>query len=447
MAGLSDWYEANLSQVSPRDLYPSLEWLHVLQKQQMQAFIEQGLPTRKIEAWHYTDVSAIKNHILKIKKSSEPAIQIQTLKKMVEEVRLEIDSHLLVFVNGYFDSALSYIQNLPQGVVLSNIADILKNQPELIKPYLIEFSQQSINQPFACFNTAMLSDGLFLWMPDDTAIKHPIHILCLNNFDRPEENMANFRHIIITGKNTNVSLFEDYRAMRNTSAHSSFYFNNIVTQIYLDKNAVINHYKLQNEGAGAYHIGYIAVKQEKGSCMHRHDFSLGAYLARDDLQVNLNAPETHCQLSGLYLPKNQQHIDQHIVVNHHSGYSSSEQLYRGVVRGDATAVFNGRVVVHPGAQKSNAKQSNQNLLLSKTAVVNTKPEFEIYADDVQCTHGATVGHMDESALFYLRSRGLDTQKATSLLVDAFTGIVLKRITLPAIGKKITEAVKEKSNEY
>jgi len=438
MVGLSD---------CSRDLYPSLEWLHILQKKQMQAFIKQGLPTPKIEDWHYTDVSALKNHALKTTKPSDSVGQEERLKEIVESAFLETESHLLVFINGHFNAALSKIQTLPEGVVLSNIANVLNNQPNLIKPYLIEFSEQSINQAFVCFNTAMLSDGLFVWVPDNTVVKHPIHILCLSSFDHLELNTANLRHIIIVGKNTNLNVFEDYRAIPDSPEFSGFYFNNIVTQIYLNEDAVMNHYKLQNEGADAYHINYISTQQEQGSCMHRYDFSLGSYLARNDLQVNLDAPKTHCQLSGLYLPTKQQHIDQHIVVNHHSGRSSSEQLYRGVVRGDAVAVFNGRVVVHSGAQKSNAKQSNQNLLLSKTAIVNTKPEFEIYADDVQCAHGATVGHMDESALFYLRSRGLDTQEATGLLVDAFIDIVLKQITLPAALKKISEAVKEKNNAY
>lgn len=423
MAGLSDWQD--------------------LQKKQMQVFVDQGLPTPKMEDWHYTDVSAIKNHLLKAKKPSILIGQEEKIKKIVEKSYLEIDSHLLVFLDGYFNSGLSKIQSLPDGVVLSNLSNILNNQPDLIKSYLMGFSEQSTSQSLICLNTAMLGDGLVVWVPDNTMIKQPIHILCLSS----EDNTANLRHIIMAGKNTNLSVFEEYRSISDDSVSSISYFNNIVNQVYLGKDAVINHYKLQNESSGAYHIDYVAVKQEQGSCMHRHDFSLGARLARNDLQVNLSAPQTHCQLSGLYLPINQQHIDQHIVVNHQSGHSSSEQLYRGVVRGDASAVFNGRVVVHSGAKKSRAKQSNQNLLLSKTAAVNTKPEFEIYADDVQCTHGATVGHMDETALFYLRSRGLDTQKARSLLVDAFTDIVLKQITLPAALKKMTEAVKEKNNEH
>ena len=418
MVGLSlkNWHEDLLSQVKLRDLP---KWLKDLQEEQVNSFIAQGLPTRKIEDWHYTDVSGLKDHRLKL----EPEF-LNSPDKITTE--------------------LSSIKNLPKGVILNNIRTVLKQHPDLIKSYFLQFSEKS--EYFACLNTALLSDGIFLYIPDNTQIKEPIIIKSLTNINNSLYNTGHIRNIIIAGQNSHVTIFEQYETHSDVLDSENFYFNTAVTQIQAGKNSVINHYKLQNESKNSYHMGYITVNQEKGSCTHLHNFSLGGFLARENVEINLNAPETHCQLHGLYILETQQHMDQHVLVNHYSGSSNSEQLYKGIVDGDGVGVFNGRIAVHPGAQKSKAKQSNQNILLSKSGVINTKPEFEIYADDVQCSHGATVGSIDENALFYLRARGLSAQESTCLLVNAFSSSILNKILIPNIKEKISEQVNKKISE-
>ena len=364
MVGLKMWYKHLLSQVIEKATLLESSWMSVLQEQQMQSFIAQGLPMRKQEAWHYTDISAITNQPLTLVDASGAGAATPLLKAAVARARLEKESHLVVFVDGHFNQELSSIQALPEGVILSNVASILKNQPELLKPWLLQLAEQSTDQPFLCMNTALFSDGLFLSLPDNLSLPLPIHLLCLSDAKPLDKNMAHLRHTLFAGRHSQFSLFEEYAAVFDSQEAPKFYFNTVVTQVYAGIDAVIEHYKLQNESSACYHLGYLSVKQEQGSCVHLHNFSLGAQLARDDLHVHLDAPQANCELNGLYMLTNQQHSDQQIVVHHHAGHSQSEQLYRGVIRGEAEAVFNGRVVVHPGAQKSVAKQSNQNILLS-----------------------------------------------------------------------------------
>lgn len=415
---------------------PDLKWLQMLREENRQAFITQDLPTRKIEAWHYTDVSLLKQHRLKQGKPVKlPAVDAT--------IFFEKDHHRLVFIDGCFNAELSKIQSVGPGVVLSNIASVLKTQPELVKPYLIEFSKDT-QDAFACFNTAMFQDGVFLYLPQNTQITEPIHIVCLNSADCQETNTAHLRHVLVIGQNSCVDIFEDYQSLpASNNAQKDFYFSTAVTHLLLAKNAVVNHHKLQNENTAACSIGRTVVKQDQGSSSHLHHFALGCTLARDNVQVDLVAEGAHTELSGLYMLAGEQHIDQQVLVNHYGVRASSDQLYRGVIGDTAIAVFNSRVFVHKGAKKTKSKQSNQNLLLSRTATVNTKPEFEIYDDDVACQHGATVGSVDEAAFFYLCARGLDEVTAKKLLMEAFVGEVLKKMTISSIYDIINTAIEEK----
>lgn len=464
MAGLSlkNWHEDLLSQVKRRNSHFSshanLQWLKDLQEEQINNFIAQGLPTRQNEDWHYTDLLSLKEYKLQLdleylnsQNKNKITVNLNSDDLSPSPIDIKNKNYLCVFVNGCFNTELSNIENLPQGVRLTSIAELLKQDPEKIKPYLLEFSEKS--QYFACLNTALLSDGLFLYIPNNVCIEKPIIIKSLININNSLCNTGHIRHIIIGGENSNVTVFEQYKTYSDFDSKSNFdldvlnsknfYFNTAVTQIYGGKNSVIHHCKLQDESKYSYHMGYITVNQEQGSSAYLHNFSLGGCLARENVEINLNAPETSCQLNGLYILDNQQHMDQHVLVNHYSGNSNSEQLYKGIVGGDGVAVFNGRIAVHPGAQKSNAKQANQNILLSKSGLVNTKPEFEIYADDVQCSHGATVGNMDENALFYLRARGLNTQESMRLLISAFSSSILNKISMPSIKEKISDQVNKK----
>lgn len=437
MLGLSEW----------SDLTSSPQWLKKLREQQWQAFITQGLPTRKLEDWHYTDISAIKQHALKSVGPVDVYSHLQALQESIVNASLSIDSHLLVFVDGKFNATLSKIPPLAKGMIVSNIATIMNEQPDLIKPHLEQYAEESQQHSLVCFNTAMVLDGAFIYVPDNIQVSEPVHIVSISSTGSANYNTSHLRHIIVSGQNSFLNVFEEYKSLADLGAEKDFQLHTIVTQIYAAKNAVINHYKLQNENATSYHVAYTTVKQEQDSCLHSYNIALGAFLARDTLQVDLNAAGAQCRLSGLYLLAEQQHIDQHILVNHYAGSTNSEQLYRGVVNGEATSVFNGCIKVHPGAQKSRATQMNHNLLLSKSATANTKPELEIYADDVQCSHGATVGHIDETAYFYLRSRGLDEHAATNLLMDAFTGVILNQLAVPAIAEKIIAAQRQRISTW
>jgi Fe-S cluster assembly protein SufD len=274
--------------------------------------------------------------------------------------------------------------------------------------------------PFAALNTAFLDDGAYVTLRAGTVLDLPLHLL----FVSADGGVTHPRVLVIAGENSQATIIEQYAAIGD-----HVYFNNAITEVVASEGAFIEHYKLQQEGMKGFHIAGLHVRQEKDSRFVSHSISLGGALVRNDITALLSATGGECTLNGLYLAAGRQHVDYHTLIDHASAHATSREFYKGVLDGRAHGVFNGRVIVRQDAQKTDAQQTNKNLLLSVDAEIDTKPQLEIYADDVKCAHGATVGQLSEDAVYYLRSRGIDSATARSLLTYAFADEIIRHIRL------------------
>lgn len=392
-----------------------------------QAVIQACEQVQKQEAWKYTDLSAICAQTFQL---GDAAVVIAA--EVVAKYFLpDQDVHRLVFINGHYVVQHSLLSELPTGVCLMSVKNALQQYPEHVQP-LLENKEQSFIQ----LNAMLMSDGWFLYLPANVRLQKPIHVLYLTMTE--QSTMAHMRNIGIFSPHSEAVIIEEYVGLNQEK-----YFNNVVTQLQVDVGAQVQHYRLQNESQQGFHISNTQVTQQQDSRVAMCNLAVGGQLSRDESNIFLQHPGAECELSGLYLLNEKQHNAQYIRIQHQAAHTTSKQFYKGILDQYATAAFDGKVIVHPQAQKINAQQTNQNLLLAKTAEVNTKPALEIYADDVKCTHGATVGQLDQQALFYLRSRGIEKQAAIELLTSAFGNEVIETIKIPVFLKKCQQIVQEK----
>ncbi|OGO91828.1 MAG: Fe-S cluster assembly protein SufD [Coxiella sp. RIFCSPHIGHO2_12_FULL_44_14] len=418
------WDEPTLQVLQKQQNARHLVGFRRWQDEQLGIFMQQGFPHRKHEHWKYTNVSAIAKQAFALMVSDVATTNIHALRLA--------HAHVFVFVNGHFISALSQPEALPAGVMFWNMKTLLTER-DLSSAFTLS---DVYHTPFSSLNAALLTDGLCLSIPDHTVLDRPIHLLCVTT-DGEKASMSHPRHWIQIGVNSRAVIFEEYVGCSRGS-----YFNNVVMHMDVGEGAEVQYYKLQREGDQAFHIANTIVRQQKKSRVESYHVAMGAQLGREDLRYALQGEETHSHLWGLYCARDQRTIDCHSRIDHTQSRGSSEQHYRGIASSSSRAVFNGKIVVHPQAQQTQARQTNKNLLLSSTAEVNTKPELEIYAHDVQCTHGATVGQLDEEALFYLCSRGIDRLTARQLLIHAFVDEILSQLKHTDIAEKITQNVAE-----
>lgn len=395
---------------------PKKTWLSTFQKNQLAAFMSRGFPSRREELWKYTDLSAL---------GKREFIWPET--KNVDHTPGISESISIVFVNGKFSSTLSDLSLLPRDVVFCSLSSALDTHEEKIKEIVSEAFDIK-KSPMASLNSALMTDGVFLWIPKNKMIVPTIHFHFINT---QEDNFIICpRNIIIAEDNSQVTLVEEY-----TGLNAENYFTNSVTHLCAEKNAKISHYKIQAESASATHIAMILVKQKNDSRVSSFCLDVGGRLVRHDVNVALQERGAECQLNGFYhLTQNSQHVDNHVHVDHIAAHGTSSMLYKGILDKKSRAVFNGKVCVHKDAQQTHAQQANHNLLLSPDSEVDTKPELEIYADDVKCTHGATIGQLDTEALFYLRARGIEKSLAMELLTYAFADDVFNKVEHPPIQK-------------
>jgi len=389
-----------------------------------------GFPTTRQENWKYTDVRPIIGKLFNVATLNPENISTET----IESIRLhELDCHELVFINGRFSAGHSRLQALPDGVVIKDLASALKDHRQLIAEHISGFSAAEHNG-FTALNTAFIRDGALICLPPNAAIEKPINLLYLSGLhDRPFASHP--RNLIILSENSQATIIENYIGLDDSD-----YFTNTVTEVCMKQNAHLQHYKIQQESMQAYHIGSLKIAQGQSSRVESHSISLGGALVRNDIHSRLEAEGAGIIMNGLYMATGKQHVDNHTRVDHLQPHTSSHEIYRGVLNDHARGVFNGKVIVHKDAQKTDAVQSNANLLLSDNAEVDTKPELEIYADDVKCAHGATVGQLDQDMLFYLRSRSIDAHTAKSLLTFAFADEVIRQIKLDPIRKRLESLV-------
>jgi Fe-S cluster assembly protein SufD len=372
-----------------------------LQSQALKTLESEGFPTRHHEEWKYTSVDAF----LKQRFTDEVAEPTAT-SLLPSDLPVE---HQVMIHNGIISGAQDLLEKLPKGVLLLSLAQALTEQADLIKPYLGHILH--LEHGFHALNTALIRCGVVLYIPKNVCIEQPI---LLTHWQDKSMQAVHLRHLIIAEQGSQATIIEEYRGEAGCS-----YFTNTVSELVVGAEARLTHYKIQRESKAAYHLGHCAVQQAARSEYANHSLNLGAALARSDLTIRLQEEQAHCLMNGIYAPNEGQHVDHHTTVHHLVPNCSSEQDYKGILKGKSRAVFNGKVIVAQDAQHTQAKQQNKNLLLSANAEIDTKPQLEIFADDVVCSHGATVGQLDEDALFYLASRGIDRLEAAQYLIHAF----------------------------
>jgi Fe-S cluster assembly protein SufD len=335
-------------------------------------------------------------------------------------------------VNGEFSEHLSSYAGLGEKVRVNSLAKAIHSgvgRPERHLGKIAAFESHA----FTALNTAFIRDGAFIELQANAVVDEPIHLLFVSEGEG--EAISHPRNLIVAAENSRASIIESYISIRD-----SRYFTNAVTEIALGEGARVDHYKIQRESEKAFHVGTTQIRQERDSQLHSFSFAVGGLLARTNIYTSLDGAAATCTLNGLYLTDGVQHIDNQTSIEHIAPNCPSHEVYKGVLDGRSHGVFNGKVYVHPEAQKTDGKQSNNNLLLSPSARVDTKPQLEIFADDVKCTHGATVGRLDEVAMFYLNSRGIGTETARMLLTYAFAADVLETIELQPMKEQLEKMV-------
>ena len=388
-----------------------------------------GFPTRRMEQWKYTDITPITRRKFTI----GDAVATQADAALIDKLRFtRLDCHELVFINGHFCAQLSNLGELAPGATVRALQTQAQDNATVAARY---FGDEDLGQAFTALNAVFLDDGALLHLPTGTALSRPLHIIYFSTDNTDTPHISHPHNKVVLGRHASASVIETYAGVPDAR-----YFTNTHTSILAQAGARLDYYKIQHESQRAYHIGNTRIRQDADSRVDCHALTLGAKLARWDIDVDLNEPGAEVMLNGLYLGNNSQHLDNHTVVRHKQPHTTSREHYRGIMDGRARAVFNGKVIVHEQAQKTEAHQSNANLLLSDAAEVDTKPELEIYADDVKCSHGATVGQLDENMLFYLRSRAVNEDTARSLLTYAFADEIVRDIRLPELRARLEQGI-------
>src|SRR5262245_43275039 len=420
-------------------------WLQDARAQAMSRFKEMGLPTARDEEWRFTSIAPITENRFVV-----PANGASSLRP-TDVASFEwhgARSTTLVFVNGKYVASASDVRDLPVGVRIGNLGAALTSGERDLEAHLTRLGQND-RRAFTALNTAFLSDGAYVLVPDRVVVPTPVHLLFLT-IGESQPTMAHPRVLIVAGEMSQVAIVESFGALRlarpepvegrarSGQAAVASYFTNAVTEVVAGENSTVTHYKIQREHPNSVHLGALYLHAARNSTFASHSISLGGALVRNDILAVLDGEGAHCTLNGLYLSDGTRIVDNHTTIDHAKAHCDSREIYKGILNDRARAVFNGKIVVRPDAQKTDAKQTNKALLLSEDAQINTKPQLEIFANDVKCTHGAAVGQMDDDAIFYLRARGIGVAQARDMLVHAFAGDVLNHMPLEALRTRVDE---------
>jgi Fe-S cluster assembly protein SufD len=408
-------------------------WLPDVRHAAMESFAELGFPTTHDEEWLYTNVSAIASTPF------EPARVTLTeeLRQRIEQLPLaNLGCSRLTFINGNYVPELSSVQELPKGVKVCSLAAALQTDGSLIERHLGQYADAKTHA-FVALNTAFFEDGVFIEIPRGAVLQKPLHILQIS-YGAGKPAVSHPRNLIVVGETGQASIIETFVSLEEDRT-----FTNTVTEIVAAEGALVDYTKVQQESDAAYHYARVQVHQERSSSVATHSIQLGGLLTREEVNAVLDGEGAESHLYGLYVIAGQQHVDNHTIIDHAKPHCPSREVYKGVLDGKAQGVFNGKIIVRPDAQKTDSKQSNKNMLLSEDAIINTKPQLEIYADDVKCTHGATVGQIDPEAVFYLRSRGIGAAEAKKLLTFAFANDVMERIKYQPLREQLAARMYER----
>jgi Fe-S cluster assembly protein SufD len=402
--------------------------MHRLRESAIGRFAELGFPTAHDEEWRFTNIATLTR--LSFGRASTSIPKNLTVSELDILTFGNWDCHRLVFVNGALARELSDISKTC-GFELKNLREALHQDPRSVETHLAKYADCD-DHAFVALNTAFLDDGAFIRIPKNFVVEKPIHLMFVSTAGT-EPAMAHPRLLLVAEPNSQATVVESYLSLDSRSA-----FTNAVTEIVLGENAAIDHYKVERQNRETFHVATLQVQQNRGSCFSSHSITTGGALARNDVNAVLDGEGCECTLNGLYMATDKQLIDNHTRIDHAKPHCTSHELYKGILDGQARGVFNGKIYVHQDAQKTDAKQTNKTLLLSEDAVINTKPQLEIFADDVKCTHGATVGQLAEEAIFYLRSRGIGREDARSLLTFAFANDIIGRIKVEPVRRHLEE---------
>ena len=405
-------------------------WLQPVRRAAIARLADIGFPTVHDEDWRFTSLAPI------VRTAFQPAVGAAAsvdAGSLAPFAFAGCDCTRLVFVNGRFAPGLSTSSLLPAGVRAGSLAQTLADDRAALEPHLArheDFQQEA----FSALNTAFLTDGAFVSVPRGIVVEKPIHILYVT-VPGSAAVATHPRTLIVTGDDSQVSVVEDF-----VSLGDGAYLSNAVTELVVGAGSIVGHYLIQRESRQAFHVSTLRGQQGRSSSLTSHSVLLGGALTRRNIHPVLAGEGGECLINGLFMADERQHMDNYMKVEHVSPHCESRQVYKGILDGQSHGVFHGRVIVHKDAQKTDAKQTNMNLLLSEDAQIDTKPQLEIYTDDVKCTHGATVGQIDEEAIFYLRSRGLAEASARALLLYAFAGDMLQRMKAEPVRRHLERLV-------
>lgn len=408
-----------------------------LRKDALTIFSEKGLPTEKMESWRHYAFDQQVQSTYNFQLTPDPYMPIEDYFKCKLD---HIGTMAFAIINGWYSYQYSPLTIFPNGLIVGSLMAALKQFPDRVMAHLAKQDLQKTD-PLISLNQALFTDGLFIYVPDNIHIEQPIQMV---NLAAAKDNLLiQSRNLIVLGENASLSIIHC-----NESVQVGKFFTNNVTEISLAENAKLNYYKMENENPDSLLVDHIFVDEKSSACFSSHAITFNAGYVRNIITVNLNEPQAEAKLYGLYLVDKKQFVDNQVSVNHYATDCTSKQLYKGVVDEEATANFNGHILVAQDAQRTAAFQTNRNITLTDEARVLTKPFLEIYADDVQCSHGATVGQVNDEALFYLRSRGISERNARVLLLYAFANEVVDFIEIEILRDKLTDMVKKRiSGEF
>jgi Fe-S cluster assembly protein SufD len=415
-----DQFNSRAAAVQPR-------WLQSLRQDAFARFSETGFPTTHDEDWRFTNVAAVSNTAFEL--AGPEAVSKEQLKTFGVS---GFACHL-VFINGLFAPQLSILASMPKGVTVGSLAAQLKNDPASVEPHLGRYLNTQ-RDAFAALNTSLVEDGVYVHVPRGVVVETPIYVLYVT-VPGSTPSMNHPRNLIVAHENSQVTVVEDY-----VSLGEGITFSNAATELVAGDNASVSHYMIVREGEQACNFSTLRIQQGRNANVATHSLLLSGALVRNNVHPVLAGEGSQCLINGLFMANGRQHMDNYMLVEHASPHCDSRQFYNGILNGQSHGVFHGRIIVHKDAQKTDAKQTNRNLLLSDDAQIDTKPQLEIYADDVKCTHGATIGQFDDNALFYLRSRGLAEAAARHVLLLAFANECLDRMHSPQVRDHLEKLV-------
>ena len=402
--------------------------VHKIRSEALQNFEKLGFPSKKLEAWKYTSLNAVLNQDYSIFPNKEVTLELKDVKKYFIH---DIDSYKLIFVDGKFSSFLSETTHDTFDVCTMSSALSKPKYKAVIEHYFNKIAQQD---NMTSLNTAFVNEGAFIYIPKHVEVGKPIQII---NFTTGKENavLLQPRNLIVAEENAHVQIIERHQSLTNNPV-----LTNSVTEIYTDSRAFVDYYKIQNDNTHASLVDNTFIEQQKESVCSLHTFSFGGNITRNNLNFYQKGEHINSILKGITIIEDKQHVDHHTLVHHIEPNCESHQDYKGIFDERATGVFNGKVVVEKQAQKTNAYQQNNNVLVSDKATINAKPQLEIFADDVRCSHGCTIGQLDEQALFYMQQRGIPKKEAKALLMYAFANTVLESVKIPEVKSRINKLI-------